>query len=63
MWDLGKEIGASLLFLEHRYEGESVPLDLDGRRDCLAYASSKQALADYALVLETLRYEGSWGDL
>lgn len=55
MWDLGRELGASLLFLEHRYEGLSVPRILNGSRDCLAYASSKQALADYALVLETLR--------
>ncbi|CAD7929674.1 unnamed protein product [Amoebophrya sp. A25] len=55
MWNLAKEMNAGIIFAEHRYEGASVPKNLNGTANCLAYASSKQALADYALLIETLR--------
>ncbi|CAD7969902.1 unnamed protein product [Amoebophrya sp. A120] len=55
MWNLGRKMRAALIFAEHRYEGESVPKNLNNTKNCLAYASSKQALADYALLIETLK--------
>ena len=63
MWNLGKELSADLLFAEHRYEGKSVPDILDGTENCMAYASSKQALADYALLLETLQMTERYKDV
>lgn len=63
MWENGKELEATLVFAEHRYEGKSVPKVLDGTRNCLAYASSKQALADYALLIETMQLEARFKDV
>mmetsp|Transcript_21222 Transcript_21222/g.52579 ORF Transcript_21222/g.52579 Transcript_21222/m.52579 type:complete len:742 (+) Transcript_21222:219-2444(+) len=51
MWELAPKFGARIVFAEHRYEGESLPpktLSVD----CLSYASTIQALADYARILE-----------
>ncbi|KAH8060319.1 dipeptidyl-peptidase [Aureococcus anophagefferens] len=56
MWETGAELGALLVWAEHRYEGGSVPA-CAGLRDCLAYASVEQALADYAVVIDALRAE------
>ena len=56
MWSLGKTMGALLVFAEHRYEGESVP-ELKGMRDCLAYCTSAQALADFAVLIKTIKAE------
>ena len=56
MWETGAELGALLVWAEHRYEGGSVPA-CAGLRDCLAYASVEQALADYAVVVDALRAE------
>jgi pimeloyl-ACP methyl ester carboxylesterase len=36
--------------VEHRYEGRSIPTNLT--KDCLSYASTIQALADYARILQ-----------
>jgi len=49
MWELAPKLGARIVFAEHRYEGKSLPT-LD--KDCLSYASTMQALADYARLLE-----------
>ena len=59
MWNLAKELKAGIIFAEHRYEGLSVP-KLDGVKNCMAYVSSKLALADYALIIETLKYTEPW---
>ena len=45
MWDLAPKLGALLVFAEHRYFGESIPT-LAGQANCLAFATSAQALAD-----------------
>ena len=54
MWNLGKSLGAHLVFAEHRYFGDSVP-QLKGVRNCLAYCTSAQALADYASLVRHLK--------
>mmetsp|Transcript_28250 Transcript_28250/g.68021 ORF Transcript_28250/g.68021 Transcript_28250/m.68021 type:complete len:717 (+) Transcript_28250:59-2209(+) len=63
MWENGAALEATLVFAEHRYEGQSVPKVLDGTRDCLAYLSSKQALADYALLIVTMQLEDRFKDV
>ena len=50
MWELAPEFGAEIIFVEHRYEGQSKPAP--NISHCLAYSSSKQALEDYARFLE-----------
>ena len=54
MWTLGKKLGAHLVFAEHRYFGGSIP-QLKGVPNCLAYCTSAQALADYALLVHHLK--------
>lgn len=49
MWELAPILKARVVFVEHRYEGESLP---NVSSDCLSYASTIQALADYARILE-----------
>eukprot|EP00536_Pseudo-nitzschia_multiseries_P017290 jgi/Psemu1/166269/gw1.1472.23.1 len=49
MWELAPKFGARIVFVEHRYEGESLP---NVSNDCLSYGSTIQALADYARILE-----------
>jgi len=49
MWELAPKFGARIVFVEHRYEGQSLPNLTD---DCLGYASTIQALEDYARILK-----------
>ena len=51
IWEvLGPKLQAQVIFVEHRYEGQSFPSpDIP---NCLAYSSSIQALADYANFIE-----------
>jgi len=51
---LGPEFGALLIFAEERYYGESQPQDSSGRFDFL---STEAVLADYAVLLTSLRSE------
>jgi len=51
MWELAPKFGARIVFAEHRYEGESLP-PASISSDCLSYASTIQALRDYARLLE-----------
>ena len=51
MWELAPVLGATVIFAEHRYEGQSLP---NVTTNCMSYSSSKQALADYALLLDEL---------
>lgn len=52
MWELAPKFRATVVFVEHRYEGQSVPTNLS--EACLSYASTMQALADYARILQVL---------
>ena len=49
MWELAPQLQARVVFVEHRYEGQSLP---NLTHNCLAYASTIQALADYADILQ-----------
>lgn len=49
MWEMAPSLQARVVFVEHRYEGESLP---KVSSQCLSYASTIQALGDYANILE-----------
>lgn len=50
IWESAPQFGAQVVFVEHRYEGKSLPNpDIP---NCLAYSASYQALADYANFIE-----------
>ena len=53
MWESAPEFGASVVFAEHRYEGQSLP-PANLTQDCMSYSSSKQAIADYVRLLGTV---------
>jgi len=50
IWESAPHFHAQVIFVEHRYEGQSFP-DPD-MPNCLAYAASYQALADFANFIE-----------
>ena len=54
MWENAPEVGALLVFAEHRYYGESKPFGADDMSN-LQYLTSEQALADYADLIEYLK--------
>uniref|UniRef100_A0A2H1W1T1 SFRICE_017256 n=1 Tax=Spodoptera frugiperda TaxID=7108 RepID=A0A2H1W1T1_SPOFR len=54
LYDLAKETNGAMYLSEHRYYGKSKPFqNLNG--ETLAYLSSRQALADVALLLEDIK--------
>ncbi|KAM9820309.1 lysosomal Pro-X carboxypeptidase [Neosynchiropus ocellatus] len=57
MWDVQEELGAMLVFAEHRYYGESLPFGQDSYSDSkhLNYLTSEQALADFAVLIQNLK--------
>uniref|UniRef100_A0A7N0SYP7 Lysosomal Pro-X carboxypeptidase n=1 Tax=Kalanchoe fedtschenkoi TaxID=63787 RepID=A0A7N0SYP7_KALFE len=59
IWEIAPAFGAMVVFPEHRYYGESMPF---GSRDeayknasTLAYLTSEQALADFAVLVTSLK--------
>jgi lysosomal Pro-X carboxypeptidase len=68
MWELGEAMNAHLVFVEHRYEGQSIPPS--NISNCMAYSSSYQALADYAKFIQkeykgrpVIAFGGSYGGM
>jgi lysosomal Pro-X carboxypeptidase len=56
MWELAPQMGALLIFAEHRYEPLSHPaLCGAGTQNCFAYCTTAQALADWGSLLTELR--------
>ena len=56
MWERGAKAGARLVFAEHRYYGESMPVPAGaGDSDCRRYLTTEQAIADYAVLIRQLR--------
>ena len=60
MWEHGREMGALLVWAEHRFEGTSYP-NLTGVPDCAAAGTSAQALADYIALIKVLQHDYGGG--
>ena len=58
IWNLAKQMNALIIFAEHRYFGESIP-DITGMPNCIAYLTSEEAIADYAVLTDKVRSD--WG--
>ncbi|KAI8476688.1 MAG: serine carboxypeptidase S28-domain-containing protein [Monoraphidium minutum] len=59
MWRGSEAFGALLLWVEHRYYGESQPFGPDSWRVDPTFLTSRQAMADYANILRALKQQ--WG--
>ena len=63
MWELGQKVNALLVFAEHRYYGESLPIPpsttskTSSNSNCLRYLTTEQATADYATLIRSLRLQ------
>eukprot|EP01023_Acetabularia_acetabulum_P045959 TRINITY_DN468_c0_g1_i5.p1 TRINITY_DN468_c0_g1~~TRINITY_DN468_c0_g1_i5.p1 ORF type:complete len:541 (-),score=89.95 TRINITY_DN468_c0_g1_i5:247-1818(-) len=57
MWEWAPELGALLIFAEHRYYGESIPLPFFEDVTNLQYFSTEQAMADYAHLIFQIKEE------
>jgi lysosomal Pro-X carboxypeptidase len=58
MWENAQQFGALLVFAEHRYYGKSWPLANESfSLQHMQYLTSQQALADYALLLHSIKQQ------
>ena len=56
MWQLGRKMGALLVWAEHRFEPKTHP-SLCNLANCFAFGTTAQALEDYVALIGTLRRE------
>ena len=70
IWEQAPNFNAQVVFLEHRYEGESLPRNVS--QDCMSFSSSQQALADFVTLLDfinpqsvrpVIAFGGSYGGM
>jgi lysosomal Pro-X carboxypeptidase len=54
MWESAPDMGAALVFLEHRYYGHSLPFPPD-TPNCMGYLTTEEAMADAAAFLSPMR--------
>ncbi|KAM7472948.1 hypothetical protein LguiA_011131 [Lonicera macranthoides] len=56
--DIAPKFHALLVFIEHRFYGESLPFGEDSNKSAktLGYLSSQQALADFAVLITSLKH-------
>lgn len=63
MFDLAQEFKALLVWVEHRYYGESMPFGTGdasfANQSTVAYLTAEQALADYSMFIDYLRYDNN----
>ncbi|CAN6193971.1 unnamed protein product [Urochloa humidicola] len=57
MFDIAPKFGALLVFIEHRFYGESMPFgnNSDNSAETMGYLTSTQALADFAILITSLK--------
>ncbi|CAH8874133.1 unnamed protein product [Trichobilharzia szidati] len=55
MFELAPSFNAFILFAEHRYYGESLPFEKSFQQPYIQFLSTKQALADYAYLIEGVK--------
>jgi lysosomal Pro-X carboxypeptidase len=58
MYTLAPELNSLLVFVEHRYMGQSTP-NTKSVRDCMGYDTMAQAIADYAAVASFIKSGGA----
>ncbi|CAH8499289.1 unnamed protein product [Schistosoma turkestanicum] len=61
IWELSRELNASVIFAEHRYYGTSLPFGNNSftDRQHFGYLTAEQALADYVLLINQLKVNHS----
>lgn len=60
MWDIAPQFNALIVFAEHRYYGDSLPYGADSFTNVnYQHLSAEQALGDYALLLNSLKFNMS----
>ena len=59
IFDLSAELSALVIFIEHRYYGESLPFGPASFKDKqhLGYLTSEQALADFAILITEVKVQ------
>ena len=64
LFDIAPQFGALIIFAEHRFYGQSLPAGLikSFKKPYLGLLTIEQALADYAVLLDTLKVELNFTD-
>nr|CAH8874692.1 unnamed protein product [Trichobilharzia regenti] len=55
MFEMAPSFNAFILFAEHRYYGESLPFEKSFQQPYIQFLSTKQALVDYAYLIEGVK--------